>query len=164
MGRICGLGLPAPPAAAATVARRLGREGGQPGSDLLCQPQQPLHTVETALQHVRQISVLMCFRFMILCCMKSPPVSRRDVISETESDNRQRQIHQEAHRVFRSRRHISEDLENEHLEPRDIDNVREQILYIYIYTQSCLMWLCIISVWLLGLLVVVLGAHHRRGS
>lgn len=47
----------------------------------------------------------------------------RDVISETESDNQQRQIHQEAHRVFRSRRHISEDLENEHLEPRDLDNV-----------------------------------------
>ncbi|XP_077592865.1 E3 ubiquitin-protein ligase NEDD4-like isoform X2 [Stigmatopora nigra] len=46
--------------------------------------------------------------------------SNMDVISETESDNRQRQIHQEAHRVFRSRRHISEDLENEHLEPRDV--------------------------------------------
>uniref|UniRef100_A0A3B4WZH6 E3 ubiquitin-protein ligase n=1 Tax=Seriola lalandi dorsalis TaxID=1841481 RepID=A0A3B4WZH6_SERLL len=48
--------------------------------------------------------------------------SNIDVISETESDNQQRQIHQEAHRVFRSRRHISEDLENEHLEPRDMDN------------------------------------------
>uniref|UniRef100_A0A671VT43 E3 ubiquitin-protein ligase NEDD4-like n=1 Tax=Sparus aurata TaxID=8175 RepID=A0A671VT43_SPAAU len=48
--------------------------------------------------------------------------SNMDVISETESDNQQRQIHQEAHRVFRSRRHISEDLENEHLEPRDLDN------------------------------------------
>uniref|UniRef100_A0A8C2Z3K1 HECT-type E3 ubiquitin transferase n=1 Tax=Cyclopterus lumpus TaxID=8103 RepID=A0A8C2Z3K1_CYCLU len=52
--------------------------------------------------------------------------SNTDVISETESDNQQRQINQEAHRVFRSRRHISEDLENEHLEPRDIDNVRSQ--------------------------------------
>lgn len=50
----------------------------------------------------------------------------RDVNSETESDNQQRQIHQEAHRVFRSRRHISEDLENEHLESRDMDNVREK--------------------------------------
>ncbi|XP_077479308.1 E3 ubiquitin-protein ligase NEDD4-like isoform X7 [Stigmatopora argus] len=54
--------------------------------------------------------------------------SNMDVISETESDNRQRQIHQEAHRVFRSRRHISEDLENEHMEPRDvIDNSWELI-------------------------------------
>lgn len=55
----------------------------------------------------------------------SHQISLRDVISEIESDNQQRQIHQEAHRVFRSRRHISEDLENEHLEPRDLDNVRE---------------------------------------
>ncbi|XP_063745591.1 E3 ubiquitin-protein ligase NEDD4-like isoform X7 [Eleginops maclovinus] len=53
--------------------------------------------------------------------------SNMDVISETESDNQQRQIHQEAHRVFRSRRHISEDLENEHMEPRDIDNSWELI-------------------------------------
>ncbi|XP_054875249.1 E3 ubiquitin-protein ligase NEDD4-like isoform X9 [Amphiprion ocellaris] len=53
--------------------------------------------------------------------------SNMDVISETESDNQQRQINQEAHRVFRSRRHISEDLENEHLEPRDIDNSWELI-------------------------------------
>uniref|UniRef100_A0A671VTY0 HECT-type E3 ubiquitin transferase n=1 Tax=Sparus aurata TaxID=8175 RepID=A0A671VTY0_SPAAU len=53
--------------------------------------------------------------------------SNMDVISETESDNQQRQIHQEAHRVFRSRRHISEDLENEHLEPRDLDNSWELI-------------------------------------
>uniref|UniRef100_A0A8C2XD35 HECT-type E3 ubiquitin transferase n=1 Tax=Cyclopterus lumpus TaxID=8103 RepID=A0A8C2XD35_CYCLU len=47
--------------------------------------------------------------------------------SNTYSDNQQRQINQEAHRVFRSRRHISEDLENEHLEPRDIDNSWELI-------------------------------------
>ncbi|XP_065821335.1 E3 ubiquitin-protein ligase NEDD4-like isoform X17 [Labrus bergylta] len=53
--------------------------------------------------------------------------SNMDVISETESDNQQRQIHQEAHRVFRSRRHISEDLENEHIEPRDLDNSWELI-------------------------------------
>uniref|UniRef100_A0A7N6ARB7 HECT-type E3 ubiquitin transferase n=1 Tax=Anabas testudineus TaxID=64144 RepID=A0A7N6ARB7_ANATE len=53
--------------------------------------------------------------------------SNMDVISETESDNQQRQIHQEAHRVFRSRRHISEDLENEHLEPRDMDNVTKML-------------------------------------
>ncbi|XP_074474367.1 E3 ubiquitin-protein ligase NEDD4-like isoform X13 [Sebastes fasciatus] len=53
--------------------------------------------------------------------------STMDVISETESDNQQRQINQEAHRVFRSRRHISEDLENEHLEPRDMDNSWELI-------------------------------------
>uniref|UniRef100_A0A8C5ET29 E3 ubiquitin-protein ligase n=1 Tax=Gouania willdenowi TaxID=441366 RepID=A0A8C5ET29_GOUWI len=50
-----------------------------------------------------------------------------DVISEIDNDNQQRQIHQEAHRVFRSRRHISEDLENEHLEPRDMDNSWELI-------------------------------------
>uniref|UniRef100_A0A672I255 HECT-type E3 ubiquitin transferase n=1 Tax=Salarias fasciatus TaxID=181472 RepID=A0A672I255_SALFA len=42
-------------------------------------------------------------------------------------DNQQRQINQEAHRVFRSRRHISEDLENEHIEPRDLDNSWELI-------------------------------------
>ncbi|KAM8827464.1 E3 ubiquitin-protein ligase NEDD4-like isoform 1-T1 [Spinachia spinachia] len=53
--------------------------------------------------------------------------SNIDVISETESDNQQRQINQEAHRVFRSRRHISEDLENEHLEPRDLNNSWELI-------------------------------------
>uniref|UniRef100_A0A3Q4MJ58 E3 ubiquitin-protein ligase NEDD4-like n=1 Tax=Neolamprologus brichardi TaxID=32507 RepID=A0A3Q4MJ58_NEOBR len=53
--------------------------------------------------------------------------SNVDVISEIESDNQQRQIHQEAHRVFRSRRHISEDLENEHLEPRELDNSWELI-------------------------------------
>ncbi|KAM6975590.1 E3 ubiquitin-protein ligase NEDD4-like isoform 9-T9 [Tautogolabrus adspersus] len=53
--------------------------------------------------------------------------SNMDVISETESDNQQRQIHQEAHRVFRTRRHISEDLENEHMEPRDLDNSWELI-------------------------------------
>ncbi|XP_072310895.1 E3 ubiquitin-protein ligase NEDD4-like isoform X8 [Eucyclogobius newberryi] len=53
--------------------------------------------------------------------------SNIDVISETESDSQQRQIHQEAHRVFRSRRHISEDLENEHLEPRELDNSWELI-------------------------------------
>ncbi|KAF6733213.1 E3 ubiquitin-protein ligase NEDD4-like [Oryzias melastigma] len=53
--------------------------------------------------------------------------SNMDVISEIESDNQQRQIHQEAHRVFRARRHISEDLENEHLEHRDMDNSWELI-------------------------------------
>lgn len=52
------------------------------------------------------------------------PLSVSDVVSETESDNHQRQINQEAHRVFRSRRHISEDLENEHLDPRELDDVR----------------------------------------
>uniref|UniRef100_A0A8C2ATE0 E3 ubiquitin-protein ligase NEDD4-like n=1 Tax=Cyprinus carpio TaxID=7962 RepID=A0A8C2ATE0_CYPCA len=46
-----------------------------------------------------------------------------DVVSETENDNNLRQINQEAHRVFRSRRHISEDLENEQLDIRDIDDV-----------------------------------------
>ncbi|XP_018607956.1 E3 ubiquitin-protein ligase NEDD4-like isoform X2 [Scleropages formosus] len=46
-----------------------------------------------------------------------------DIVSETENDNHIRQINQEAHRVFRSRRHISEDLENEHMEPRDLDDV-----------------------------------------
>ncbi|XP_035246187.1 E3 ubiquitin-protein ligase NEDD4-like isoform X2 [Anguilla anguilla] len=48
--------------------------------------------------------------------------SNVDVVSETENDNHIRQINQEAHRVFRSRRHISEDLENEHIEPRDLDD------------------------------------------
>lgn len=51
-------------------------------------------------------------------------LSVSDVVSETESDNHLRQINQEAHRVFRSRRHISEDLENEHLDPREPDDVR----------------------------------------
>ncbi|XP_036385341.1 E3 ubiquitin-protein ligase NEDD4-like isoform X5 [Megalops cyprinoides] len=50
-----------------------------------------------------------------------------DVASETENDNHIRQINQEAHRVFRSRRHISEDLENEHIEPRDLDDSWEPI-------------------------------------
>ncbi|XP_062867498.1 E3 ubiquitin-protein ligase NEDD4-like isoform X2 [Trichomycterus rosablanca] len=45
-----------------------------------------------------------------------------DVASDTENDNQLRQINQEAHRVFRSRRHISEDLENEHLDPRELDD------------------------------------------
>ncbi|XP_017263159.1 E3 ubiquitin-protein ligase NEDD4-like isoform X2 [Kryptolebias marmoratus] len=53
--------------------------------------------------------------------------SNMDVISEIESDNQQRQIHQEAHRVFRARRHISEDLENERLDSRDMDNSWELI-------------------------------------
>lgn len=55
------------------------------------------------------------------CCVS---LSGSDMVSETESDNHLRQINQEAHRVFRSRRHISEDLENEHLDPRDLDDVR----------------------------------------
>ncbi|XP_048874769.1 E3 ubiquitin-protein ligase NEDD4-like isoform X10 [Brienomyrus brachyistius] len=50
-----------------------------------------------------------------------------DVVSETENDNHIRQINQEAHRVFRSRRHISEDLENESIEPRDMDDSWEPI-------------------------------------
>uniref|UniRef100_A0A4W4FUZ1 HECT-type E3 ubiquitin transferase n=1 Tax=Electrophorus electricus TaxID=8005 RepID=A0A4W4FUZ1_ELEEL len=45
-----------------------------------------------------------------------------DVVSETDNDTQLRQINQEAHRVFRSRRHISEDLESEHLDPRDLDD------------------------------------------
>ncbi|XP_031433595.1 E3 ubiquitin-protein ligase NEDD4-like isoform X17 [Clupea harengus] len=50
-----------------------------------------------------------------------------DVVSETENDNQLREINQEAHRVFRTRRHISEDLENEHQEPRDVDDTWETI-------------------------------------
>ncbi|TRY98633.1 hypothetical protein DNTS_005882 [Danionella cerebrum] len=50
-----------------------------------------------------------------------------DVVSETENDNHLRQINQEAHRVFRSRRHISEDLENEQLDIRDVDDSWEPI-------------------------------------
>lgn len=53
----------------------------------------------------------------------TPCLCFRDVVSETENDNNLRQINQEAHRVFRSRRHISEDLENEQLDIRDIDDV-----------------------------------------
>lgn len=53
MGWVCRLRHPAAPAAAAPIASRLGGEGGQPGTHLLRQPQQPLHAVETALQHVR---------------------------------------------------------------------------------------------------------------
>uniref|UniRef100_A0A3P8XWG1 HECT-type E3 ubiquitin transferase n=1 Tax=Esox lucius TaxID=8010 RepID=A0A3P8XWG1_ESOLU len=40
-----------------------------------------------------------------------------------ENDNQQRANNIQAHRVFRSRRHISEDLENEHVEPREMDDV-----------------------------------------
>ncbi|KAL0965888.1 hypothetical protein UPYG_G00287240 [Umbra pygmaea] len=45
-----------------------------------------------------------------------------DDVSEVENDNQQRANSIQAHRVFRSRRHISEDLENEHVEPRDMDD------------------------------------------
>lgn len=45
----------------------------------------------------------------------------RDVASE--SDNNIRHIQQEAHRVFRSRRHISEDLEPEHVDGGDAPEV-----------------------------------------
>ncbi|KAE8284975.1 E3 ubiquitin-protein ligase NEDD4-like [Larimichthys crocea] len=93
--------LTATPAAAAPIASRLGREGGQLGRTYY-------------VNHNNRSTQ-----------WKRP--SNMDVISETESDNQQRQIHQEAHRVFRSRRHISEDLENEHLEPRDLDNSWELI-------------------------------------
>ncbi|KAJ8286637.1 hypothetical protein GJAV_G00041420 [Gymnothorax javanicus] len=48
--------------------------------------------------------------------------SNVDVVSEMENDHHIQQINQEAHRVFRSRRHISEDLENEHIETRDLDD------------------------------------------
>lgn len=91
------------------------------------------------------------------------------MISETESDNQQRQIHQEAHRVFRSRRHISEDLENEHLEPRDMDNVREwniDICIAYTHTLRAVSYNEVTKMLKLfcGCLCVscvVLGAHHR---
>lgn len=52
LGRVCRLWFAAAAAVAASTASRLGGEGGQPGTHLLCQPQQPLHAVETALQHV----------------------------------------------------------------------------------------------------------------
>ncbi|XP_058851422.1 E3 ubiquitin-protein ligase NEDD4-like isoform X3 [Acipenser ruthenus] len=45
-----------------------------------------------------------------------------DLVSEMENDNNIRQINQEAQRVFRSRRHISEDLEHEQVETRDMDD------------------------------------------
>ncbi|XP_039606409.1 E3 ubiquitin-protein ligase NEDD4-like isoform X7 [Polypterus senegalus] len=50
-----------------------------------------------------------------------------DLATETENDNHIRQINQEAHRVFRSRRHISEDLEHEQIETRDIDDTWDSI-------------------------------------
>lgn len=131
MGRVCRLRLPATPAATASPTPRLGREGGQPGTHLLRQPQQQNYSVETAFQHVSLFS--MSFNLTLVLEKRvsifsshllTNHFSSSDVISETENDNQQRQIHQEAHRVFRSRRHISEDLENEHLESRDLDNVR----------------------------------------
>ncbi|XP_075041186.1 E3 ubiquitin-protein ligase NEDD4-like isoform X11 [Mixophyes fleayi] len=45
----------------------------------------------------------------------------------SESDNNIRHIQQEAHRVFRSRRHISEDLEPDHIEGGDIPEPWETI-------------------------------------
>ncbi|XP_069819280.1 E3 ubiquitin-protein ligase NEDD4-like isoform X3 [Dendropsophus ebraccatus] len=45
----------------------------------------------------------------------------------SESDNNIRHIQQEAHRVFRSRRHISEDLEPEHVEGTDVPEPWETI-------------------------------------
>ncbi|KAM4050733.1 E3 ubiquitin-protein ligase NEDD4-like isoform 10-T11 [Anomaloglossus baeobatrachus] len=45
----------------------------------------------------------------------------------SESDNNIRHIQQEAHRVFRSRRHISEDLEPEHVEGADMPEPWETI-------------------------------------
>ncbi|XP_071197361.1 E3 ubiquitin-protein ligase NEDD4-like isoform X12 [Salvelinus alpinus] len=53
--------------------------------------------------------------------------SNVDDISEVENDNQQRANSIQAHRVFRSRRHISEDLENEHTEPRDMEDSWEPI-------------------------------------
>lgn len=108
---------------------------------------------------------------MLIIFVLNNVFSPSDVISETESDNQQRQIHQEAHRVFRSRRHISEDLENEHMEPRDLDNVSENNIYIILqwptvmhcshtiarqHHYGCIAVLIFVS--------VVLGAHHRRGT
>uniref|UniRef100_A0A8C7IK69 HECT-type E3 ubiquitin transferase n=1 Tax=Oncorhynchus kisutch TaxID=8019 RepID=A0A8C7IK69_ONCKI len=54
-----------------------------------------------------------------------------------ENDNQQRANSIQAHRVFRSRRHISEDLENEHTEPRDMEDVsltfdRSTVQYVLI--------------------------------
>nr|XP_014350264.1 PREDICTED: E3 ubiquitin-protein ligase NEDD4-like isoform X4 [Latimeria chalumnae] len=45
----------------------------------------------------------------------------------SDSDNHIRQIHQEAHRVFRSRRHISEDLEPEPVERGEVNEAWETI-------------------------------------
>ncbi|XP_053304154.1 E3 ubiquitin-protein ligase NEDD4-like isoform X4 [Spea bombifrons] len=45
----------------------------------------------------------------------------------SESDNNIRHIQQEAHRVFRSRRHISEDLEPDHLDAGDVPEPWETI-------------------------------------
>ncbi|XP_064863674.1 E3 ubiquitin-protein ligase NEDD4-like isoform X7 [Oncorhynchus nerka] len=53
--------------------------------------------------------------------------SNVDDVSEVENDNQQRANSIQAHRVFRSRRHISEDLENEHTEPRDMEDSWEPI-------------------------------------
>ncbi|MGH0170145.1 UNVERIFIED_CONTAM: hypothetical protein FKN15_074258 [Acipenser sinensis] len=53
---------------------------------------------------------------------KSVKDEKLDLVSEMENDNNIRQINQEAQRVFRSRRHISEDLEHEQVETRDMDD------------------------------------------
>uniref|UniRef100_A0A3B5KZM2 E3 ubiquitin-protein ligase n=1 Tax=Xiphophorus couchianus TaxID=32473 RepID=A0A3B5KZM2_9TELE len=99
--------------------------------------------------------------------------SNMDVISEIESDNQQRQINQEAHRVFRARRHISEDLENERMDSRDMDNVREQaedilIVLTHTCTQPQLSRVTRSEKHVFSCFLFfspsVLGAHHRRGS
>lgn len=53
MGWVYRLCLSATTTTAASITPRVGGEGGQPGTHLLCQPQQPIHTVETAFQRVR---------------------------------------------------------------------------------------------------------------
>ncbi|XP_041754726.1 E3 ubiquitin-protein ligase NEDD4-like isoform X2 [Coregonus clupeaformis] len=53
--------------------------------------------------------------------------SNVDVVSEVENDNQQRANNIQAHRVFHSRRHISENLEDEHIEPRDMDDLWDPI-------------------------------------
>lgn len=53
MGRVDRLWLSATTTTAASITPRVGGEGGQPGTHLLCQPQQPIYAVETAFQRVR---------------------------------------------------------------------------------------------------------------
>lgn len=53
MGWVYRLWLSATAATAASITPRVGGEGGQPGTHLLCQPQQPNYTVEKAFERVR---------------------------------------------------------------------------------------------------------------
>uniref|UniRef100_A0A8B9RGM2 E3 ubiquitin-protein ligase n=1 Tax=Astyanax mexicanus TaxID=7994 RepID=A0A8B9RGM2_ASTMX len=96
--------------------------------DFLGQVDVPLnHLPVSTLLHSASVFVYVCVGVLVCVCVCETLGMAVDVAAETESDNHLRQINQEAHRVFRSRRHISEDLENEHLDPRDLDDTWDPI-------------------------------------